>query len=370
MATRHRPGWILAAALIAAGTVAATPIVPRSDSEVVEQLPVRVRISDNGDPAVAVREAGALLDASRQQGDPRFAGRALARLARWASDDVAPVEVAVMLASIEQFLHRFDSATQRLQAVVRRQPDQAQAWLMLATLHRLAGRYAASDEACRAVIQLRAQPYGDACVAENQALRGDFDAARQVLAARSAAARDAATRGWLATTLAELEQRAGRPAAAEAAWRLATQSGTDTYAAIGRADFLLDAQRPLEALNALSHELPTDPVLLRRAIAAKRAGRPEAAAWQQELHDRFALADQRPESGGHDRERALMALDVEGNAASALQAAQRNVQLQREPIDLWLLGRCAKAARDAGALAEAKRLAVQMGLRDARLDAL
>lgn len=52
-----------------------------------------------------------------------------------------------MLATVEQFMHDFDTVNTRLEALVRRDMGQPQAWLMLATLRRLRGSFAASDEA-------------------------------------------------------------------------------------------------------------------------------------------------------------------------------------------------------------------------------
>ncbi|HSW07510.1 hypothetical protein [Aquabacterium sp.] len=349
----------------------AVPITPTRDDEVIERLPaVSVRNSNSSEPALALREAQALLDASRKEGDPRLAGRALARLARWSQDPQAPAEVLLLLASAEQYLHQFDRATARLQALVQRDPRQAQAWLVLATMHRVRGRYADSDAACRALLSLRAQPYADGCVVENLALRGEHDAARRQLQALIAAAADASIRGWLLTTLAELEQRAGRVQASEQAWRRALQAVPDSYTSIGYADFLLDNQRPREAWRVLQPQVRTDPVMLRLAIAAQRAGMAQATVLQAELRERFALADQRTESSGHERERAMMALEIERDPAAALRVARRNVEHQREPLDVLLLARCAAAAKDDGARNEARQLARTMGLRDARLDAL
>ena len=50
--------------------------------------------------------------------------------------------------------------------------------------------------------------------------------------------------------------------------------------------------------------------------------------------------------------------------------ARTNVALQREPIDLLLFARAAVAANDAAARQEVKALMVQIGLRDARVDAI
>jgi hypothetical protein len=356
---------------VAAFGASAAPIVPTHDAQVIERLPDVARPAGSAaDPVAALREARALVDASRRDGDPRLAGRALARLARWQSDPRAPAELVLLLAHTEQHLHQFDRATARLQALVAREPAQAQAWLMLATLHRVQGRYAESDAACRAIVQLRVQPYGDACTAENLALKGEFDAARRQLQALIAQSAGPDTRAWLWTTLAELEQRAGRPAASDGAWKQSLAAERDSYAAIAYADFLLDQKRPREAWALLQPEQRSDAALLRMAIAARRAGLPEAAALEGELRDRFALADQRTGPTGptgHERERALMALEIERNPAAALRAARDNVERQREPLDLLLLARCAAAAGDAATVNEARALARRIGLHDLRL---
>ena len=355
------------------GLASATPISPAADSQVIERLPPVTRVSTSRDPVVAAAEARALIDASRREGDPRFAGRALARLARWqpaTEAAAAPTAVLLLLAEAEQYLHEFDAATRRLQALVQREPGSAQAWLLLATLHRVQGRYAASDQACATLRQLRVQPYADACIAENAALRGEYPAARSQLQALIQRANDASTQAWLATSLAELEQRAGRAAESDAAWRQSLQAAPDTYTAIGYADFLLDQQRPQEAWDRLSPLPRSEGVLLRLAIAARRLQRPEAAALSRELRERHAQADLRPEDSGHQRERALRALDIDQQPAAALAHALKNVKRQREPVDLWLLARSAQAAGDPKALAQARQLAQQQGLFDARLDAL
>ncbi len=367
----------LCAALGATAAVAtaamAAAIVPGADSQVIEHLPPATRVSNSADPVIAAAEARALIDASRREGDPRFAGRALARLAAWQPASAAasaPIEVLLVLAEAEQYLHQFDRATSRLQALVQRDPGSAQAWLLLATLHRVQGRYGASDQACKALLALRVQPYADACSAENAALRGEFDIARPQLLALIQRHSAPATQAWLSTTLAELEERAGQVSASDAAWRQSLQAAPDTYTAIGYADFLLDQQRPQEAWNLLAPLPRSEGVLLRLAIAGRRLTRPEAEALRAELRERHAQADLRPEDSGHQRERALRALDIDGQAGAALAHAQKNIARQREPIDLWLLARCARAAGDRNALTKARQLAQQQGLRDARIDAL
>lgn len=369
----------LAAALCALAAAAA-PLQPRSDDEVVERLAPRRAVAapaTRGDPAAALRDAAALLADAHAQGDPRPAGRALGRLQPWAGDAGAPPPVVLMLANVEQYLHRFDDAERRLQALVAHDARQPQAWLTLATLQRLRGRYAASDAACRALQPLAgAQPAAAACLAENAALRGDVAAARATFD-RLLTRADPSLRPWLLTSLGELEQRAGRPREAERALRAAIAADpADGYAAIALADLLLEQQRPADALRALDGQPRSDAVLLRRLQAAA----PDAGAVADELRQRFAQAALRGGSGdalaaaaqatGHAREAALYAWQVERDPAAALRLARLNLAQQREPFDLLLFARLARAANDEPARQEAARLKQEMGLHDVRLDAL
>lgn len=356
--------------LAAAGTAAAAPWRPASDAELVESLPARRAPAGPAlaaDPTLAVHEAGALMAQAHAEGDPRFAGRALALLQPWAADAQAPAPVVLALASAEQSIHRFDSAQARLQALLARDARQPQAWLTLATLHRLRGRYADSDAACTALQQQAvARLHAQACLAENQALRGDTTAARQQLLGLLPQTRDAGTRGWLLTTLGELEQRAGRPQPAEQALRAALQADPqDRYAALALADLLIDAARPQEALRLLDGQPRSNPVLLRRVAAG---GGPADAA---ELRQRYEQAAQRPGGqDGHLRELALFAWWVQRDLPAAVRHAQANLATQREPFDLLLLARVATAAQDAAALQQARQTTQAMGLHDQRLQAL
>jgi tetratricopeptide (TPR) repeat protein len=359
----------LAAALVA---VAAQAVVlqPMRDDEVVERLPPAAPgrgTAVPSSPQEAAQRALALTAQARRTGDPRPAGQALALLRPWQNDARAPAPVVIALADAEQHLHRFDAARERLQALVAREAPPPQAWLMLATLQRLQGRYADSEVACAGLRRSGAALHAAACAAENAALRGEFDTARARLQDLLRAAPDAATQAWLGTTLAELEQRAGRPRVAEAAFRAALRSQPDHYTTLALADLLLEQGRAAEALALLRDEPDSDAVLLRRAMASPRADN-EAAA---ELRRRFAQADLRPGAAeGHERERALFALYVEHDTCAALRHARANVHVQREPTDLLLLLRAARAAGDTAARQQARQVIEEMGLEDHRLQAL
>jgi predicted Zn-dependent protease len=214
--------------------------------------------------------------------------------------------------------------------------------------------------------------HSSACLAENAALRGEVASARKRFEALLANPRlPPATRGWLLTSLAELETRDGRAPSADVAFRGVLRLGTDPYAAVDYADFLIDQGRPSEALKVLKDETRTDAVLLRLAIAGTRSAAPTAARDVAEMRDRIALANQRPDASKfHGREQAMFALAIDHAPARALGLARGNVEQQREAIDVLVLAEAARASGELSAIDEVRRLKASLGLHDRRIDAL
>jgi hypothetical protein len=330
------------------------------------------------DAGAALALAQRYLEAARAQGDPRYAGLAFAALAAWPVPATAPDAVLLMLATLQQFVHDFDTAAGNLERLVQRSPGDAQAWITLATVRRVQGRYADSDRACAGLAGAQAaQPgqvglYARACQAENDSLRGEFQASRDAITELLRSARlPAAARNWLLTTLAEGEARAGLPDRADAAYREALAAQADAYTALSYADFLLDSLQPAAALTRLQDQPRTDAVLLRLAFAGVQADAPQARRDVAELRERMALAWQRPEARStHAREGAMFALWIDKSPRQALALARANVKHQREPLDLLLFARAAAASQDSAALREVAALRLTMGLHDRRLDAL
>ncbi|HEV7574782.1 MAG TPA: hypothetical protein VGO85_01955 [Caldimonas sp.] len=360
--------------------------MPTGDDEVIEVLPanagnrnedrhLRKRLAARpDDPKLATAVAQRYLEQARESGDPRFAGLALAALRAWPDAASAPDEVLLLRATLEQYLHEFDASVAHLRLLLARpgSEHQPQAWLTLATVLRVQGRYGDSDAACREVGRAGAEVYMGACLAENAALGGETAAARRsfetLLAAR---ALSASTRGWLTTSLAELEERDGRAAAADAAYRSVLKLGPDTYAAIAYADFLIAQRRPGEALTVLKDEARTDTVVLRLAIAGTLARAPSAERDVTEMRARITLANERPEARVfHGREQAMFALVVDRDPERALALARGDVARQREPLDLLVFAEAARASGRREAIEEARRLKAEIGLHDRRIDAL
>lgn len=380
---RRWAAWVVLEA--ACALAHAAPLVPASDAEVLEVLPtpsgeraedrrLRAALAANpDDAATAVRLAARLLARARERGDPREAGAALAVLARWPDPRRAPDDVLLLQATLQQHLHAFDGAIERLRILVARSSAarNAQAWLTLATVLRVRGRLTDAEAACRRVSLAGAPLYGEACGADLAALRGDVAPARRTLQSllqNRAHADD--ERVFLLTSLAELEERDGRPDAARAAYEQIARLGGDSYAAIAQADFLLAQGEPARALAALRGQVRSDPVLLRLAIAGRRAKARNAAADAAELRERIRLANERPEARvAHGREHAMFALWVEDRPDEAVPLARANLAIQREPLDFLIAAEAARVAHDAAARDEVRRIRTELPLHDRRLDA-
>jgi len=380
------PVFALAVALAAAALSAhAVPIVPTHDDEVIDVLPavngnraeerrLRRQLAEAPrDPALALAAAQHYLDQAHALGDPRFAGMAMAALESWQDEAAMPDAVLLMRATLQQYLHEFDASAASLQRLLARPGEpRSQAWLLLATVRRVQGRYAESDVACRQLARAGAALHATACAAENAALRGDVARARAafnaLLADRGLAA---ATQAWLRTSLAELEQRAGNASAADVAYQAALRLAPDAYTTLAYADFLIEQKRPAQALVLLKGQTRSDAVLLRLAIAGTQAGVALATADVAEMRERIALANERPDAKVfHGREQAMFALAVEHDATRAWELARGNAARQREPLDVLVLAQAARANGEPAALREARRVANEMGLRDRRVEVL
>ena len=366
--------------------VHATPIVPTRDDEVVEVLPamtgnraqarrMRKALAERPkDPQLALALATRYLAQAHESGDPRFAGMAVSAIQAWADDPTAPDDVLMMRATLQQYLHEFDASVASLQTLLARAggSPRPQAWLTLATVRRVQGRYADSDAACEHVARAGAALHSGACLAENAALRGDVAQARAAFARLvSTTQNPPATQAWLTTSIAELEQRAGNAAAAEAAFNAALKLAPDDYTTLAYADFLIEQRRPAQALALLGGQPRSDAVLLRRAIAGTQAKAASAAADVAEMRERIALANERPDAKVfHGREQAMFALAVDHDARLALELARGNAAKQREPLDLLVLAQAARASGDAAAIEGVRRLIGEMGLVDHRIKAV
>jgi Tfp pilus assembly protein PilF len=372
----------VAAALLAVATLFATaagaaPHRPDADNAVLERLAPAVvalrKLRGSDTPARETKLTDALamarhyVELGQTYSDPRAYGYAQAALGAWWTADPAPPELLVMRARVLQFRHDFDGALAQLEAALKSDQFNAEAWLLFANIEQVRGNVHASRAACLKLIPIADPLIGAECAASTAALGGHAQQGEQLLA-RALATPSAATRSelaWAWTTLAEMRARSGDAYAAEAAFKQALAlAPEDVYARAAYADLLLDGDRLRDVRNLLGVDLAqADATLLRAAIAAKRGADADAPALAGNLAQRFAEARERGDLT-HLREQARFAFEVENEPARALDLAQRNFSVQREPADARILLESALAAGDAQAACPALEW-----LRDTGIDA-
>jgi len=377
--------WLVAALIIclAALPALAAPYVPRSDAEVLEELPYRAadpltlrlraertRLAQHPDDVrLAVHLAREYLELGRASGDPRYAGYAQAALMHWWNLAAPPRAVLLLRAILHQRVHEFSPALADLTQLLAGDPRDAQAHLTRATVLGVLGSYDAAAADCRALVELTAPLIATTCLSAVSGASGGLAPARAQLAAALAASAqaDAGLREWALTTLAELAERAGDARAAEAQFRAALAlDGADPYLLGAWSDFLIAQGRAAEVLPLLSALRRSDPLLLRAALAEKALGLGAWRASAAELRARIAASRLRGDRV-HLREEARAALELEGDAGMALALARENFRVQKEPADLLILAACAVAARDRPSLELVRAWLAGSHLEDARV---
>lgn len=339
----------------------AAPYRPGDDSEILEQLPARpfgptsqreralreliARQPDQLD--LAVRMAAIEVQRSRLTSDPRPLGQAEALLSPWWNEQQPPVPVLLLRATIRQRSHDFAPARADLDQAVRREPDNAQAWLSLASIEQVSGNFEAADRACAHLPEIASALVAQLCRAALDGVRGRADAASANLTnalARATPGERDQLRDWVLTLQAELAERRGR---ADEAARLYQSSlalnPDDTYTVAAYADYLLDEGRAEGVVDLIAADTPVDTLLLRRAQAAHRLNSADAPALIADLGARFAASRERGDRV-HLREEARYRLELAGDASAALELATANWAVQKEPLDARILLECAVAA--------------------------
>jgi len=359
-------------------TAGAAPYIPASGAQVLERLPggldparrelqgLRTALAANPHNLdLATRLAQRYIEQSRRDGDPRYLGYAQAALAPWWNQPQAPSSVMVLRATLRQSTHQFAPALTDLEAVLKRDSGNSQAWLTRATVQLITGDFAGARSSCMRLYSRAPELVVQACLANVGNVSGQAAASYERLRQTYIARADSppALRAWVATLLGEMAARLGRPDAAEAHFREALAfDAEDSYLLGAWSDFLLDRGRAPEVITLLKDKTQADALLLRYAIALKNAGRPEAAGATAELAARFDAAMRRRDSV-HQREQARFELALRGDAAAAVRLAKLNWAVQKEPADLRILAQTAAASKDPEA-----RAIVQAWLASSRIE--
>jgi tetratricopeptide (TPR) repeat protein len=246
-------------------------------------------------------------------------------------------------------LHKFDDALGLLDRAIALQPLDGQAWLTRASLLELRGDYTGARRSCARLVRSADEVTALTCIASVDGRSGRLAASYSTLttSALSDPRLPPDVLGWTLSVRADMAERLGDDRRAETDLRQALAiAPEDPYLRATYADLLLRLGRPKEVIALLANGEALDPLLLRLAIAGRRAGAPEAGRWASMYAERLRAAA-RDGDTTHRREEAMYLLDVADNVPAALKAASSNWALQREPADVRIYARATLAARSA-----------------------
>ncbi len=339
----------------------ATPYLPTNGATIVEQLPVktdpRQRALQSMRQALAANPTNVALAAnlarnyiaqSRSDGDPRYLGYAQASLAPWWKQSAAPAEILVLRATLRQSTHQFPAALTDLNAVLKIDRNNPQAWLTRATILQVTGDYPQASASCMHLYSLVAEIVVQTCLNNIGSLNGNAAQSYKALARllQNNPHADADLKLWLLTLLAESSARQGDVIAADSWFQQALGLGLpDSYLLGAYADFLLDQDRGAEVISLLKNKTRVDALLLRYAIALQQQKLPAAHEQIDVLSQRFAAAMLRGDTV-HQREHARFELELKNRPQAALLLAQKNWAIQKEPADLRIYLEAAVALND------------------------
>jgi tetratricopeptide (TPR) repeat protein len=324
------------------------------------------------DASKAVTLAHAYIDYGRSTGDARFLGRAMAVIEPWMQQPSPPIPVLLVHATIQQSRHFFQASREELATILKRDPDNAQAWLTLATVAMVQGDVALANRACVQLANSGGDFMGMTCSASLRSLTGHAEQAYALLSLVEDPGPKAPAdiKAWIEGLLADTAARMGKPDVADAHFKSALQwTPGDNFLLADYGDFLLDQGRAREVIDLVGGDTQSDTSFLRLVYAETALGLPRARADAAEMSARFESMDQR---GSHvyEREKAGFVLHVQHDPQRALELARQNWTVQRAPPDARIYLEAALAAHDAAAAKPVLDFIARTHLSDAIIDPL
>lgn len=340
----------------------------RAQNDPTVMLEQRYRVAP-GDQQVASQLAASYVERARLQREPRYFGRAETLLQPWIARKDASSATLRVQADILQNRHDFESASKLLDLAIEREPRDAEARLMRASVQMVQGRSSEARSDCAAVLGGGEVTAGTVCLAQVLGNSGKLAQAEALL--KNVLARGDAlpeqVRGWALWVQADFADRRGDLRAAEELLRQALRAEPSSEGIRSALCDVLIARGSLrEALATVDLPAPSMGLLVRKAVIQKSLGHVGLASSRAQIREILSLSQRRGERP-HLREEALLALYVDDDFSAALQLAKANFEVQRETLDARLLMRAARAAGDGAAVDDVLRWIRVTGFEDRSL---
>ena len=325
---------------------------------------------------LAAELAQLYLTRARTEREQRYFARAEALVRPWASRDNARAATLRVQADILQNRHDFSSAVRLLDRAIALDPRDAGARLMRASVKMVNGLATEARADCAAVLAAGEPTAGTICLAQMLGATGGLaraDALLKALVLRDQGSpawpsRTATSvRAWALWLLADFADREGDSRTAERQLRAALEAAPQNEGVRSAlSDLLLGRGAYREALNIVDLPAPSIGLLARRARAQQLLRDASVEDTRAQIQDLVTLASRRGDPP-HLREEALIALDVDHDAARALDLAKANFETQRETLDIRLLVRAASTCGDRATLREVAKWIRETGYEDRQL---
>jgi len=368
----------------------AQPFVPSNDDTVVEVLPraiVALAADIRASSMLSLRRHSEqellqqLMESYRvalAEQDPRAYGRTLALLQQWPGNVRTGAMYHVLYAAVLQHNHAFDVALSHLDEALELEPGNGQALMIRAQIGLVTGDYALTQDSC---VRLRTAvrfPVFLNCQAQLDGVTGKGEQTLVLLQGTlnnsKLSLQDFLE---LKITAATIAHRLGRTEEADRYYRAALLlDPLNSYALVHYGDLLLQSNRSAALVNLLSTIPPgrvsTElKILLAEALGAKgsQADELRSAAIVDELQAEFSAAYLRRDAFPH-KEFARFSLSLSLQPEQALEAAEENWQLQKEPSDTLLLARAAAATNSVDVLDRLRDWIRLSGTEDVQLSTL
>jgi tetratricopeptide (TPR) repeat protein len=297
---------------------------------------------------LAVAAAQVYLKMGKSSGDPRYFGYAQSTIQPWADDKAPPAPIVKVRAKLLEREHAYGRALGELEALLEREPRDAQALIEIANLHRVRGDYSKAWKACDAISTFGNELQSVVCRVPLMAANGKAEEAYRLLSdlLPKAKTENPELVQWITMIKADIARILGRTKEAESLYQAAMKADADgTYLIRAYSEFLLDQNRPADALPLLKKQINDNGSLLLATIAAHRCGDDALATkWREQLENRYEEIRLRG-SEPHGRFESRFALEIEKDPVKALGLALKTWRTQKENRDMRNILEAALAAK-------------------------
>ena len=364
----------------------AKPFIPINNSQILETLsttlgaPIlqevkRLKEQVKKDPnnlTLVLNTGKRFIEIARQESDPRYLGYTESLIKPWIDKDNVPSDILIISGTIKQSNHNFHGAIKDLDEALKKDPTSSQAWLTKALILQTIGDYDGAKKSCGHLIRLSNELVSASCLSSVSSLNGQafksYSLLSRILDNASQSYVSPSEKLWAITLLAEIGERIGENQAAERYFNQALElNKNDNYLLAAYADFLLNQKKYQEVISLLKDKTKIDNLLLRLTLAENALGSPSLKDHIDDLKNRFNAAYLRGDNV-HLREEAIFTLKLLNKPKEALTLAERNWEIQKEPLDAQVFLESAIATNDKQALKPVLEFIERNKLEDKRLE--